>query len=228
MERIAAARAHREQSAANADPREVQSKSGAWSATITLQSSSVSRASIFAGAEKTPLKFSDVVALWQRDKAFAEFFASVLAASPFESYFFECPPFTKATAGANNYEHVTVRAHRRFASASPDSFAEHLSGCGAGATTFTNLGGDATLVAPCERAPRHIYGHLAAFTRSADVAQQVELWQLVGKAMAQVLDARGAARTWLNTEGSGVPWLHVRLDSTPKYYHHMPYTRGDD
>ena len=24
---------------------------------------------------------------------------------------------------------------------------------------------------------------------------------------------------WLSTEGSGVPWLHVRMDSRPKYYH---------
>ena len=29
--------------------------------------------------------------------------------------------------------------------------------------------------------------------------------------------------TWLSTEGSGVPWLHVRLDSRPKYYHHAAY-----
>ncbi len=28
---------------------------------------------------------------------------------------------------------------------------------------------------------------------------------------------------WLSTAGGGVAWLHVRLDSTPKYYGYAPY-----
>jgi len=28
---------------------------------------------------------------------------------------------------------------------------------------------------------------------------------------------------WLSTAGAGVPWLHVRLDDRPKYYHYGPY-----
>ena len=31
--------------------------------------------------------------------------------------------------------------------------------------------------------------------------------------------------TWVSTAGGGVAWLHVRLDSAPKYYTHRPYTR---
>jgi hypothetical protein len=85
------------------------------------------------------------------------------------------------------------------------------------------LGGDATLVAPCSRGAQWHYGHLAAFTRSAAAAQQMALWKAVGTAMRRTLEARGAGQTWLNTEGSGVPWLHVRLDSTPKYYHYDAY-----
>ena len=27
----------------------------------------------------------------------------------------------------------------------------------------------------------------------------------------------------VSTEGSGVSWVHVRLDAEPKYYHHSPY-----
>ena len=34
---------------------------------------------------------------------------------------------------------------------------------------------------------------------------------------------RGEAPTWVSTEGSGVAWLHARLDARPKYYHHAPY-----
>jgi hypothetical protein len=32
---------------------------------------------------------------------------------------------------------------------------------------------------------------------------------------------------WLSTSGLGVAWLHIRLDSTPKYYQHQPYTSRD-
>ena len=28
---------------------------------------------------------------------------------------------------------------------------------------------------------------------------------------------------WVSTSGLGVYWLHVRLDSYPKYYQHAPY-----
>ncbi len=33
----------------------------------------------------------------------------------------------------------------------------------------------------------------------------------------------GAMPVWLSTAGAGVSWLHVRLDTRPKYYHHGPY-----
>jgi len=29
--------------------------------------------------------------------------------------------------------------------------------------------------------------------------------------------------TWLSTAGGGVAWLHVRLDTRPKYYRYNPY-----
>ena len=40
-----------------------------------------------------------------------------------------------------------------------------------------------------------------------------------------MLPKRGDAPTWVSTAGGGVAWLHVRLDSAPKYYTHRPYTR---
>ena len=33
------------------------------------------------------------------------------------------------------------------------------------------------------------------------------------------------APLWVSTNGAGVAWLHVRLDSTPKYYSYRPYTK---
>lgn len=127
--------------------------------------------------------------------------------------------------GRQPFEFVTVRAGG-FARADPSDFAEHFRGP-AGAATFHNLGGDALLVSPTGEpvlapgAARKGYGHLAAFCRNAPESQHEALWAAVGAAMQ---DPRvGDGPVWLSTEGSGVPWLHVRLDSRPKYYHHGPY-----
>ena len=65
------------------------------------------------------------------------------------------------------------------------------------------------------------YSHLAAFVRTAPVAQIDELWKLV--AMEYVKSINSDHAVWLSTDGTGVPWLHVRLDSIPKYYSYGPF-----
>lgn len=225
QERLASAQAHRKGAAASATPQEVAD--GKWTATLTMISPDVQRVTLRCNAQNRQLQFSDVLKLWEHeDHSFSEFYISVLAASTFDAFFFECPPVTKSTL-SRVYEHVTVRAHR-FRGADPESFQTHFEQSVAGATSFASLGGDSQLVSPCPRSTdHHRYGHIGAFTRGADLTQQIELWHLVATTMRQVLDMRGEARTWLSTEGSGVPWLHVRMDSRPKYYHHDAYARGD-
>ena len=100
------------------------------------------------------------------------------------------------------------------------TFAEHFRpGCDA--VTFSSLGGDATLVAPCPENSGN-FAHLASFTATASPQRQDALWQSVGEALASRM---GPQPLWLSTAGHGVAWLHVRLDSRPKYYRHAPYTR---
>ena len=52
------------------------------------------------------------------------------------------------------------------------------------------------------------------------ILQIMNLWKQVGETMQLRLesDAVDGKRVWLSTSGLGVPWLHVRLDSEPKYY----------
>src|SRR5262249_11979438 len=89
-----------------------------------------------------------------------------------------------------------------------------------GIATFWNLGRDALLVAPCPRAPLDAYPHIAAFARTAPAEQQHALWGAVGAAVERHLSSEPV---WLSTSGLGVFWLHVRLDSRPKYYSFRPY-----
>ena len=66
------------------------------------------------------------------------------------------------------------------------------------------------------------YPHLAVFLRKADRQQQRSLWQ---KTAQEMLRHIGDRPTWLSTAGGGVAWLHIRLDSRPKYYSFAPYRR---
>jgi hypothetical protein len=63
---------------------------------------------------------------------------------------------------------------------------------------------------------------LAAFIRRAPRTQVHDLWRVVGATMEGQLSAMPV---WLSTAGMGVSWLHIRLDSRPKYYGFRPYRR---
>mmetsp|Transcript_7422 Transcript_7422/g.17898 ORF Transcript_7422/g.17898 Transcript_7422/m.17898 type:complete len:133 (-) Transcript_7422:123-521(-) len=104
-------------------------------------------------------------------------------------------------------------------------------GGGKGVQVFPNLGHDALLVVPPEvRSAPDSAAHLAAFVRGAPEADQQALFKALGEAIhteagptASLQKGSNETALWVNTEGSGVPFLHVRLDTRPKYYHHAAY-----
>jgi hypothetical protein len=168
-----------------------------------------------------PVSYRDVLQLWQGDEAFRSFFISLLAASCFHAFRWETPPISSVTA-SRDFEFVLIDcpgldqppdAHsfsKQFESARPN---EQI-------VTFPNLGGDAVLVVPCFATRAENYSHLAAFIRGAPSSQIHEMWQAVGSAMSRRLNTK---QIWLSTAGMGVSWLHVRLDSRPKYYAFAEY-----
>ena len=91
-----------------------------------------------------------------------------------------------------------------------------------GIVSFANLSGDATLIVPSPRIGIDAYGHLAAFIRQAPSSQIDKLWRVIGSTVKSRI---GKTPLWLSTAGGGVAWLHVRLDSYPKYYGYSPYTQ---
>ena len=167
-----------------------------------------------------PATFREVVQAWRGDSSFRGWFNSVLAGVRFSAFRWETPPVTAANAD-RPFEFVLLDSPGLAREPEPDAFKEHF---GANASrdvvSFSNLGGDAIMIVPCPIAPSSAYGHLAAFVRHAPEAQRLALWQAVGDAMAQRLNAKPV---WLSTAGAGVSWLHVRLDDRPKYYGFRPY-----
>jgi hypothetical protein len=191
---------------------------GMWKADVqATPERGTTRFALYAG--ESPLSFAEVMAGWKTDAGFRMFFNGLLAQSPYTAFFWETPPVRQDSAAAP-FEFVLVDSkHLASAVADPAPFAAHFA-AGKSVTGFLNLGGDAYLVVPGPMEQWTCYGHLAAFVRHAPPDQRDALWWCVGEAYQRRLSA---APQWLSTAGLGVSWLHVRIDSSPKYYRHKPY-----
>ncbi len=168
------------------------------------------------------LSYRAVINLWQVDSDFRDFFTSLLGASTFEAFRWETPPITIGTVD-RNFEFVLVdtpafvhRASDRY------TFTDYFTNSDNddGVVSFVNIGGDATLVVPSPRTGDDSYGHLASFVRAAPEAQIDSMWRVLGQVVASSLSQQSV---WISTAGGGVAWLHIRLDSQPKYYAYAHY-----
>ena len=174
-----------------------------------------------------PLTWRALLELWRTPSGAQAFSEALLAASrlvdsgggPFR---WECPPLSQG-ALAESYECVVVSDPWLDVPADAVPFREQLATSDTTAT-FANLSGRSTLVIPTKtNGGRTQVAHLEAFLRTAPDAHIADLWHAVADAVQRRLDTRADTRFWLSTAGGGVAWLHVRLDPTPKYYHHDPY-----
>ena len=172
--------------------------------------------------DEAQLGFAEVLQLWRDDPTFCAFFVTLLAEAPFSAFYWETPPLAESNS-ERPFEFVLADSRPLAGvSAEPHAFAQHFRRASAEdqVVAFPNLGADAHLIVPLPRAEQRAYPHLAAFSRHAPLAQQHALWQTVG---ATMLERLGNAPIWLSTAGTGVFWVHVRLDSRPKYVTFAPY-----
>jgi hypothetical protein len=167
------------------------------------------------------LSFREVLRLWRGDREFGIFFTKLLSESPFEAFFWETPP-VNAERLDRSFEFVLIDAPELArVRADPSAFRERFVSRGTDeVVVFQNLGKDATLVVPAPIARPEVYPHLGSFIRNGPASQQAEFWRRVGETMTQSISS---APVWLSTAGLGVSWLHLRIDSHPKYYRYEPY-----
>jgi hypothetical protein len=167
------------------------------------------------------LSYRDVVELWCEDEQFRENFTVQLSSIPFQAFFWETPPVVQQTYD-RPFECVLIHAPALVRSvADPLPFQAHfVSHPAEQVLTFPNLGGDALLVVPVPLTEARCYSHLAEFLNHAPPGQVSAFWRAVGVAMRKRVSG---IPVWLSTAGLGVSWLHLRLDSRPKYYRHEPY-----
>jgi hypothetical protein len=173
------------------------------------------------------LSFADVIAGWAGSEEFRAFFIGALAATAHPAFFWEMPPIRRG-ALERPYEYVTVASNALARlDADDDAFALKLRAAQTSVVSFRNLGGDAVLVVPRREGETKAYAHIAAFVRAGPAAQQHVLLRALAQSIEDALE-NSSDPVWVSTSGLGVPWVHVRLDSFPKYYQHEPYTQADD
>ena len=171
------------------------------------------------------ISFGVYLKLLEEDQEFAAWYAKLLAETDYEAFFWEHPPLCDANLDAK-VEFVLLDSPALAGlDPNPEPFSSHFqSGSEGDIVSFRSLGGDAVLLAPRPTVPLEACVHLAAFVRQASRTQIEYLWRQTGRAVRENLSEQNL---WLSTSGLGVPWLHIRLDSYPKYYQHRPYSTCD-
>lgn len=166
--------------------------------------------------------YCEVLDAWEKEATFRQQFSQLLADGEFPKFAWETPPLHEENLD-QRFEFVVTASPNLSSSADPKAFSSHFRGASDSVLVLPNLGRDALLVVPTRHSPSASYAHLGAFLRTAPEDQQHCLWQQVCRAVRRRL---GAKPIWLSTAGLGVRWLHVRVDSQPKYYRHAAYRRA--
>jgi hypothetical protein len=169
----------------------------------------------------SPMPFRRFFEQLASDAEFTDWFCCTLAQFEAAAFYWELPALRSATLD-DDAEFVLIEAPLlEGMPVERAPFAKYFEEAqGEDVIVFPNLGGDAVLVVPCPRGPDEHYPHLAAFLRNAPKEQVRALW---GRTAEEMLRSVGERPIWLSTAGGGVAWLHIRLDSRPKYYSYGPY-----
>ncbi|MEZ4885653.1 MAG: hypothetical protein R3E32_13050 [Chitinophagales bacterium] len=169
------------------------------------------------------MSFEEVIYHWGNTPIFRSFYNTILVNAPFEAFFWELPPMT-AHKLKQDFEFVlvnsgTLKNIRADERAFQEYFKKHSRN---EILTFPNLSGDAQLIVPTPQIALENYAHLAKVVRNVPDSQLDELWMRIGEEYEKALK-KSPKPKWLSTAGLGVSWLHIRIDSRPKYYRYKPY-----
>lgn len=148
------------------------------------------------------------------------------------AFFWECPGINIETMSSKQFEFVLIPT-TAFNNVEADctAFSEHIArNCALGNVemVFKSLGKDATLISPCPVLKSGCtYTHLYKFIQHSERKAAEKFLGTIGIQFLSILNEKVLSNdksgVWLSTSGLGIPWLHVRLDSRPKYYQYKGY-----
>ncbi|WP_044204212.1 hypothetical protein [Flammeovirga sp. OC4] len=165
--------------------------------------------------EDKKLSFKEVFNLWKTDHSFVSFYSEELLKIIGNAFFWEHPPLLQNDLD-RDYE-LVVRKTRSYDNKTINELAfQEYFNTDEKVAVFYNLGKNARLIVPVKVGESETYKHIGAFMEQGDPFQIRALFCEIGDEMFCELET--GKQIWLNTAGLGVLWLHVRLDTRPKYY----------
>ena len=171
-----------------------------------------------------------------------------------QALFFETPPINYNSYQNTPFEYILIPSKRlsviepeytpfeakfQLSCSGPPSSSSSSSAAAAVATnigevvSFGNLAGDSMLVVPCPFYNMHSrtalnFSHLYSFVRTAPSSLVERFFKRVALEAIAFITDKPTQSLWISTSGLGVSWLHMRLDSFPKYYNWAPYKKPLD
>jgi len=88
-------------------------------------------------------------------------------------------------------------------------------------TSFSNLSGDSLLIIPIPKKNKD-FTTIKDFIDNSSINHQKVFWKKVANEIKQRLKTK--EKIYISTHGLGVPYFHIRLDDTPKYYKTLSFT----
>ena len=165
-----------------------------------------------------------------------EQFSSILANAPMKAFFFETKGIDNKSSNMEQFEFVLVESSYLYTFADDkqdeDTFREHFEHCKESEVgcAFYNPSRTSVLITPAlnlKPKSNNVYGHLASFIRRAPSSQITRFLRMVIQRYIEEIEMKNEDKVWLSTDGTGVAWLHFRLDPIPKYYDYKPFTDGE-
>ncbi len=152
---------------------------------------------------------------------------------PFKAAMWEAIPLSRARFRDTPFAFILAES-RSLETMEPDShaFDEHKPTDGALVSTFYNLGNDALLISPVKLRQEDSdadYTHIKVFMSrngKTEKLQARQVWKQLGEELQRLLDNPFTSNDqplWVSTSGLGIGWLHLRIDSRPKYYTFHPF-----
>lgn len=180
----------------------------------------------------------------KEEEGYIQQFINILVNAPMDAYFFETKGINYNNSHTESFEFVLVESSYLYQFADMhqdvDTFSEHFEQCKSSSSlqheeevfgcAFFNPRGDSILIAPMPSndvpsSTKNVYGHLASFVRRGPSNQIIQFWKLVMQRYIDRLKSKEPNNVWLSTDGTGVSWLHVRLDPVPKYYDYVLFAQ---
>jgi len=139
----------------------------------------------------------------------------------------EFPPITSSTL--NDKASFVIIPTSKFPSADPSSFNDKFNVTKSTKfVIFDNISGDTKLISPVPSTKKEnnneFCGHIMNFMKYCDDDQKHDLLKMLGDHVKNIMSLSIKQSIYVSTHGHGIPWLHIRISTHPKYYVYKKYT----